>query len=90
MSDARQHEPVAAHRQERRERRLVARGHRWSRGPAIGFGAQDEVVELRGQEDLPLVGAGGLQQLALMSARASATGWPAGRSISAESFGSSR
>ena len=50
----RQHEPVAAARQERRESRLLARGRRACARPRLAGAAQQQLIERRALEDLAL------------------------------------
>ena len=57
-----QHEPVAAPRQERLERRLGARGDRAGAQLLVALGVEQVVVERGGLEDLALLGGGRLQQ----------------------------
>ena len=57
-----QQQPAAAPGQERLQRRLVARGHGARAQPLVALGVQQVVVQRRRQEDLALLGRGGLQQ----------------------------
>ena len=57
-----QQQPVAAARQERLQRRLVARRDRARAQPLVALGVEQVVVQRRGLEDLALLGRRGLQQ----------------------------
>ena len=62
MSVALQQQPVAAPRQERLQRRLVARRHGPRPQPLVALGVEQVVVQRAGLEDLPLLGRRRLQQ----------------------------
>ena len=56
-----QHDSVTAHRQERLDRRVVARRHRLRPAPRIALGVEQIVVQRRRREDLALLGGHRLQ-----------------------------
>jgi hypothetical protein len=73
MSDAGEHQPVAAAGEERLERRLGARRDRPRAQPLVALGVEQVLVERRRLEDLALLGGRGLQQPRVDLGSASAT-----------------
>src|SRR5204863_8974116 len=54
-------QPLAAPRQERLQRRLVARGDGGGTGARVALGIEQRIVQRRGLEDLALLGGRGLE-----------------------------